>query len=131
HLNFDYDRFWFQTRQAILFSHPQFCRSRKLSQIPPIRELHYHCAIAHGKGLGKIVIRIYNKQIRRGSVTPLKPRIEIDILLLFVELCKGGEVKIVCHGYIEARPDQPKPALVPWLRKAYVIVRGAQQETHI
>jgi hypothetical protein len=54
--------------------------------VPPVSELQYKGTVTNKKGVGIIIICVHKKQVGGRAITPLQPRIEIDVLLLIVVL---------------------------------------------
>jgi len=92
--------------------------------IPPIGELNNERMILYGHIRRKIVICVYNEQIRRRPVSPLKARVQVHIILLFVILQKGGPENFIGKRNIEPRAHEPKSISAPGVRKTNVIVTG-------
>ena len=57
-----------------------------ISNVPPISELQHQGAVLNTKGVRQIIVGINYEQVGSGPVTPLKPCIKIDVILLLIVL---------------------------------------------
>lgn len=62
--------------------------------IEPIIQLHNQSSLFGHKSARKIIVRIYQKEIRNRSITPLQPCVDIQVINLIVVLQKSRPKQI-------------------------------------
>lgn len=56
--------------------------------IVPVRDLEYQCPVLGHETSRQVIVHIHKVYIRSGFITPLKARIEVDIIELLIVLQK-------------------------------------------
>lgn len=101
-------------------------RSTAQLQIQPVRHFQHQGPVFHQRPLkkliGKIIVRIHQKQIRYRAETPLQAAVDVDIVDLSVVLQKSTKKQTAAKRQLGAWPNQPKAGAVVGRGQVNVVV---------
>jgi hypothetical protein len=69
-----------------------------------------------------IIIGVYHIEVGHGGKTPLKPAVDVEIILLGIVLQKGGPEQRPGEVYFDSRPDQKEVVRTIWIGEAKVVL---------
>ncbi len=95
--------------------------NREKLNIEPVGDLGHKRSVLQPKSIGAVVVGIHEEEIGHWCITPLKARIDIDILDLRVVLHHCIEEDILRKGQVYSRSDQVQRRRGMWILQRDIV----------